>query len=203
MSQGHSYHTDDEILEGLRRNAPGAFEACFDRYADLVYGFSLKMTGSDEAARRVLQESFASALGSLEAVKSARSLDRWLLREATRSVMKIRQESGGADGDLPLESLLPAMQAGRSEPVPDWSLDPDEEARRPQEKQFLRQALVEMPGAYALVLVLHDMEEMSHQEIADIVQKPVATVKSHLHRARLYLRRELSLQFSGGDGGAS
>lgn len=193
MSQGHPYRTEEEILEGLRNDSAGAFEALFQRFADLVYGFGLKVTGDDAAARVILRTALVNVTRSAGNVKSPKSIQRWLFREASRTFMAQRRQGGDpGDGEIPLADLLPACAGGRSLPVHDWSLDPDEEARRSEEKQHLREIVAGLPPLYSIVLVLHDMEEMSTPEIADILQKPVSMVKTRLHHARLFLRRELS-----------
>jgi RNA polymerase sigma-70 factor (ECF subfamily) len=200
MSQGNPYRTEEEILEGLRNDSAGAFEALFDRFADLVYGFGLKVTGDDAAARDILRTALVNATRSAGNVKSPRSIERWLFREASNAFLAQRRQAGDpGDGEIPLVDLLPACAGGRNVPLHDWSLDADEQARRSEEKRHLREIVPSLPPSHALVLVLHDMEEMSPPEIADILQKPVSTVKTRLHHARLFLRRELSHRLQAGE----
>jgi RNA polymerase sigma-70 factor (ECF subfamily) len=193
MPHSHSYRTDEEILEGLRKDAPGAFEAFFDRYAERIYGFGLKVCGHSEDARDVVQDTLLSALRSLKEIKHARALPRWLYRVASNAcLMKRRAGDYAENREIPLEELMPPRKDGKPLPLQDWSLDPDEEARRSEEKRLLREAIGELPPPYRLVLVLRDMEEMSNQEVADVLHVPVSTVKMRLHRARLFLRKELT-----------
>ena len=193
MSHSNNYKTDEEILEGLRRDAPGAFEAFFDRYAERIYGFGLKVCGHDEDARDILQDTLVSTLKSLKEVKHARALPRWLFRVASNAcLMKRRAGNYAENREIPIEDLMPERKDGKPLPIHDWSLDPEEELRRTEEKRMLREALAELPPHYRVVLVLRDMEEMSTQEVCDILHLPVSTVKMRLHRARLFLRKELT-----------
>jgi RNA polymerase sigma-70 factor (ECF subfamily) len=197
MSSGPTYRTEDEILEGLRGDAPGAFEAFFRHFADLVYGFGFKLTGEDAAAADILRAAMVNTLRSVKDLKHPKAVERWILREACNAFKAMKGAGANpGDGEIPMKELLPDLKGGRSANVHDWSLDPDEEERRSEEKRLLRQLVLEMPPHDALVLVLHDMEETPPQEIADILQIPVRSVKTWLHRGRLFLRRELSRDLS-------
>ncbi len=199
MSQGHSYRTHEEIVAGIRTRNPGAFDALFDRHADLVYGFVLKVTGQDQLSRDILRETFVGAMPEVPEAATEHAVDRLLLREATHRILAAQ---GGGDGaappdDIPLEDLTPDSAGGRGGSDHDWSLDPDEEARRPEEKQLLREIVVQLPPHYRMVLVLFDMEEMSHQDIADILRISVPAARTRLHRGRLLLRKELTRRLIG------
>jgi len=203
MPHTHVYRTDEDLLEGLRRETPGAFEAFFDRYADRIYGFGLKVCGQDEDAREILQDTLVRALRSLKDVKHAKAIPRWLFRVATNACLMKRRGQHAEDREIPLDELMPERRDGKILPVHDWSLDPDEEMRRQEEKRLLKETVTELPPHYRVVLVLRDMEEMSNQEVADILQIPVSTVRMRLHRARLLVRRELSRRLPGGSGSGS
>jgi len=200
MSQNQAYRTEEELLEGLRAEAPGALEAFIDRYADLVYGVAVKITGTEEGARGMLRDALVKTLTTLDSLKTAKALERHVLRE----VCAMLQEPGqnGRESEVPLDELLPVMKNGRSTGVVDWSVDPGEEERRAEEKQALRELVSGMPRIYSLVLVLHDMEEFSPHNVADILQIPGQTVKDRLHRARLLLRSGLTNRLADSGTGA-
>ena len=199
MPQTQGFRTDEEILEGLRRETPGAFEAFFDRYAERIYGFGLKVCGREEDARDILQDTLVTTLKSLKEVKHAKAIPRWLYRVATNAcLMKRRAGKYAENREIPIEELMPERKGGTPLPIPDWSIDPDEEIHRAELKQILREAIAELPCPYRLTLVLRDMEEMSNQEVAEILRVPVSTVKMRLHRARLHLRKELTRRLAEG-----
>jgi len=203
MPSTNTYRTDEELLAALRQSEPAAFEAFFDRYADRIYGFGLKVCGRGEDAREILQDTLVTALKSLKDVKHAKAIPRWLYRVATNACLMRRRAGNYAENrEIPLEDLMPERKNGVPLPIHDWSLDPDAEVRRNEEKRLMREAVVELPPHYRLVLILRDMEEMSTQEVSDILQIPISTVKMRLHRARLFVRKELTRKLTGGDGGA-
>ncbi|HXI04233.1 MAG TPA: sigma-70 family RNA polymerase sigma factor [Candidatus Saccharimonadales bacterium] len=203
MNQGHTYRTHEEVVEGIRGGDPAAVDVLFESYADLVHGYAAKLLGSVEAARKLLPGVFVSALPQVLEARTEQAVERVLLREASQQYLASRDSSG--ESEPPIDELFPDSAGGRGGSAHDWSLDPDEEERRPEEKRLLREIVVSMPPQYALVLVLFDMEEMSEQDVADIVRISVPAVKTRLHRARLYARRELTRRLSstgknGGDG---
>src|SRR5262245_61260783 len=149
MPHTHSFRNDEEILDGLRRDAPGAFEAFFDRYADRIYGFALKVCGNHEDAKDVLQDTLVITLKSLKDVKSAKALPRWLFRVAANACRMKRRAGNYADNrEIPIEELMPEGRDGRPLPLHDWSLDPADEVRRSEEKQMLREAMADLPPHY-------------------------------------------------------
>jgi RNA polymerase sigma-70 factor (ECF subfamily) len=201
MPHNNTFRNDEEILDGLRRGAPGAFDAFFERYADRIYGFGLKVCGHDEDAKDILQDTLVTTLKSLKDVKSAKALPRWLFKVASNAcLMKRRAGNYAENREIPIEELMPEQRDGRPLPIHDWSLDPVEEVRRSEEKQMLREAMADLPPHYRLVLVLRDMEEMSNQEVAEILHITVPAVKIRLHRARLFLRKELTRRLGGNRG---
>jgi RNA polymerase sigma-70 factor (ECF subfamily) len=194
MPQGPSYRNHDEILQGIRRRDTAAFDALFDRYADRLYGFSLKLSGTDKAAREILQRVFIDALPHLKDARTEQAVERVLLREASHQIQALRGGNGNDPpaGEIPYEELFPDKAGGKGGSAHDWSMDPGEEARRPEEKRLLREIIAGLPPRYGLVLVLRDMEEMTGQDVAEILNISFPSVKTRLHRARLLLRRELT-----------
>ncbi|MBI3451132.1 MAG: sigma-70 family RNA polymerase sigma factor [Acidobacteria bacterium] len=189
MSHTHSYRTDEEILEGLRRGDPASAEALFDHFADRIHGFGLKASRRSEDARDILHETLVQAVRSVKDIKHAKALPRWLYRVASAAILA-REPADGKE--IPIEALTPERRAGVTSPIHDWSLDPDEEIRRQEEKLLLKEAVAALPSHYRLVLVLRDMEEISEHDVSDILQIQESTVKFRLHRSRLFVRKELT-----------
>ena len=86
--------------------------------------------------------------------------------------------------------------------IADWSSLPDEEAISSQLKTLLRQSIAELPEIYRAVILLRDMEELSTQETAEVLEITEDTVKTRLHRARLAIRQALD-QYLRSHGGLS
>ena len=83
--------------------------------------------------------------------------------------------------------------------IADWSLPPDEQIQRAEVKAALERAITELPEMYKSVILLRDMEELSTQETAQILDVSVDSVKTRLHRARLAVRKKLDAYFQAHD----
>jgi RNA polymerase sigma-70 factor (ECF subfamily) len=204
MSPEPTYRTHEEILEGIRRNESAAFDALIGTYADLVHMFCVSLLGSDESSRRLLPAIFTEAMPEIRAAKTGVAIERDLLRAAARMVFAERgvDADGAPFAEIPIDELMPDGSGGKGGSAHDWSLDPDEEERRPREKELLREILTEIPPQYGMLIVLHDMEEMSVHDLADIVNLSVPNIRIRIHRARLLLRRELTRRLiEDGEGG--
>src|SRR5262249_23055182 len=73
----------------------------------------------------------------------------------------------------------------------DWSQNPEEELLSGERRRVLDRAIDGLPDHYRVVLVLRDVEDLSNEEVATILEEPVSSVKSRLHRARMVLREQL------------
>jgi RNA polymerase sigma-70 factor (ECF subfamily) len=105
--------------------------------------------------------------------------------------MSRRKSKFAPKDDLSLEQLMPDRQelhrlSGSPDPTPETSLLRRENAKR------LREAVQKLPAEYRLVLVLHDMEELSDADVAEITGLRMGTIRVRLHRARLFVRKELA-----------
>jgi RNA polymerase sigma-70 factor (ECF subfamily) len=100
-----------------------------------------------------------------------------------------------------LESLLPTFlpdghRAGDREFVrSDWSQTPESALLSQETREVVRRAIDMLPDQYRTVLVLRDIEELSNEDVAEIVGESLAAIKSRLHRARMALREELTKHF--------
>jgi RNA polymerase sigma-70 factor (ECF subfamily) len=90
-----------------------------------------------------------------------------------------------------IDELLPKDENGEVE-IPDWSRIPDRLILEKENHRIIQKALFELPLDYRLVLVLRDMEGLSTKEVSEVVGISETNVKVRLHRARLFMRNELS-----------
>ena len=99
---------DAELLAGIRRDEPGAFERFVHRYGDRIFGIGMHVCGEREDARDVLQETLLQAYRSLKKLKEPRAMRSWLYRVASNAcLMKRRKRSGEPDRQLSLDELMP------------------------------------------------------------------------------------------------
>ncbi|MGE5724376.1 MAG: sigma-70 family RNA polymerase sigma factor [Acidobacteriota bacterium] len=196
-----------QAVELLQQNDPKSLERALALLQETVFSFSMKVCGQREDAEDTMQEVLLKSVPYLPRFSSPQALSVWLYKVAKNRCLMSRRKSKFAPAhELALDELMPDRQeleslsgglaGGGDGDTPEVSL------LRGERAQWLREAILRLPPAYRLVLVLHDMEELSDQEIAKITGLRPGTVRVRLHRARLYLRNELARRgaFQAGSG---
>lgn len=190
---------DAALVARCRQNDLTAFDEMVERYQHKIYGYVRRLVGNDTDAEDVTQEVFLKALTSLHAFREESSLQTWLFRIATnlcRDLLRRRQRERGW-----LRLWQPAEEReGGGESlieIPDHEGDPERLLLRDELNDVLRRAIDRLPVAMREVLVLHDLEALSYEEIAQALSIPLGTVKSRLFHARARLREALASYIEG------
>jgi RNA polymerase sigma-70 factor (ECF subfamily) len=103
-----------------------------------------------------------------------------------------RRRKGAPERELSLEEFVPTSEGEFRLQIPIDGLTPDQALENKELRQALEQAIDKLPKKYRVVLALRDMEGLSASEVGAIMRLSERAVKSRLHRARLFVRRELS-----------
>ncbi len=185
--------------------ADGSEAADFDRlyrdHVDRVYRFAQRVCGQAEDAKDLVQETFLNAYRGLKQFRGDAQLSTWLYTIATRACLRMRRKRKGApERELSLEEFIPSSEDEFRLQVPTDGLSPEEALANKQLRRALHQAIQKLPPKYRLVLILRDMEGLSAKEVGSIMGLNERAVKSRLHRARLFVRRELSARGIGKPG---
>lgn len=174
--------------------APENFEQVVDDYQRRLYGFALRMTGNREDAEEIVQDAFVRAyraLSKMDAQQRAElRLQPWLYTitlNVTRNRLRSKRPTNVAlDSLADPDALLNETQEG-----PD---QPENIIDRAADMVLVEQALLSLPMHLRAAATLRFIEGRSHPEIAEILNQPIGTVKSHVHRAVRILRRILGPQ---------
>ncbi|MFN2461407.1 MAG: RNA polymerase sigma factor [Candidatus Velthaea sp.] len=175
------------------KGTPGTehFEKIVDEFQRRLYGFALRMTGNREDAEEIVQDAFVRAyraLAKMDAQQRAElRLQPWLYTitlNVTRNRLRSKRPTSVAlDALADPEALLNETQEG-----PD---QPEAIVDRAADMVLVEQALLSLPMHLRAAATLRFIEGRSHPEIAEILNQPIGTVKSHVHRAVRILRRIL------------
>ncbi|VAX18327.1 RNA polymerase sigma factor RpoE [hydrothermal vent metagenome] len=174
-----------------------AFEQLVHKFESRIYNHCLKILNSQEDAEDVLQETFLQVHRFLGSFRGDSSFSTWLFKIATNGcLMRIRKRKqvNLVSIDKPIEFNGSSLK----KEVVDWSQNPYRLSSNDEIKKALDQFMAMLPEDKRVVLVLKDVEGFSNIEISHILGMSVAAVKSRLHRARLFMRDELSKYFDGG-----
>jgi RNA polymerase sigma-70 factor, ECF subfamily len=164
-----------------------AFNQIVDWYQGLVYRVCLRILGNTAKAEDATQDTFIKAYTSLDQYHGG-SFKSWLTRIATNRCYDIIR----SERRRPASSL----DAQPVESEPSWSVEPESEspdsyAARSQLGEYLERALGQLPGDQRIAIVLYDINGYSYEEIAEIVDGSLGTVKSRISRGRARLREIL------------
>ncbi len=179
-----------KIIRAVMDGNTNAFEDLVLEYQKQVYHITLKMTGSEEDAFDLSQETFLKAYRSLSAFRGEASFGTWLYRMAANICIDfLRKKKRGEK----LISLDEEEEEGRRPlELPDLRYEPQNALEKKEIRESVRAGLQKLPHEQRLILVLRDVEGFSYQEIADTLKIELGTVKSRIFRARAHLARLLT-----------
>ena len=180
----------DRAVQLLQRGDDQALEQALALLQNTVFSFSMKVCGQREDAEDTMQEVLVKSVPHLPKFESPKALVVWLYKVAkNRCLMSRRRSKFAPKPDLSLEELMPDRK--ELERLAADGINPEMFAIRSEQAGRLREAIQKLPPPYRIVLVLRDMEGLTDEEVAEITGLRPGTVRVRLHRARLFVRKEL------------
>lgn len=185
---------DLALVVQTREGNRDAFAALVGRYQERVVNICARGVGDADAAHDVAQEVFIKAYRGLERFQGDSRFFTWLFRIATNEAISARRKRSRHDRVRSLEGGGGRGDDGdeRRQDPPDTTYEPSAEAMRHDEQAVVQRAIAELDDEQAQVILLRDIDGLSYQEIAEVVQAPIGSVKSRIHRARLALKDRLA-----------
>jgi RNA polymerase sigma-70 factor (ECF subfamily) len=181
----------EQAVQLLQRGDDAALQQALALLQNTVFSFSMRVCGQRQDAEDTMQEVLLKSVPHLPKFDSPKALVVWLYKVAkNRCLMSRRRSKFAPNPDLSLEELMPDRkeleQLGTN-----GGINPEAFAIRSEEAGRLRDAIQRLPPQYRIVLVLRDMEGLTDEEVAEITGLRSGTVRVRLHRARLFVRKEL------------
>jgi RNA polymerase sigma-70 factor (ECF subfamily) len=175
----------------LQRNTPDSVSEAIGLLQNAVYSFSMKVCGHRQDAEDTAQEVLLRSLKHLSKLHEPAGLAAWLYTVARNRCSRMRgrvQESPSRR--VSLDELMPEEWEIK-QLLLDSSESPESAALKGEQRSLLHRSVLAIPPQLRLVLVLHDMEELSTEQVAQILNLKEGSVRVRLHRARLALRKEM------------
>lgn len=195
---------DEEVklAEELLAGNAGAFERFVEVFQSKVFQYSYLMCGHREDAEEVAQETLMKVFENFDQLREASLVKPWVFRIARNNcLMKRRRSIFAPREELSLDELVPGGAGEgairRLDPV-DRSERPDMKAQRRELRAVMDEAIRALPPIYRAVVLLRDVEELSTEEAAGILDVSEDVVKTRLRRARVALREALEGQVAEG-----
>jgi RNA polymerase sigma-70 factor (ECF subfamily) len=176
--------SDVELIERLQDGSLEALGVLYDRHRHLVFRTALAISGDEEAAADLLQDVFLRLYRFAARIDPLRPLEPWLYRMTTNlSYTWVKRRRRWL---RPLEDMADWLVGGRKELSSD-------QTEIDESWVLIRQAIASLPLLQRGVVVLYYVNDLSLQEISEILEVPVGTVKSRLHYGRQALKTHLGL----------
>ena len=174
---------DAQLIHDTLTGNAAAFGELVCRYQDRLYNAVVHVVGSADEARDVVQDAFVQAFVKLETFQHKSAFYTWLYRIAFNvSISRRRRQR-------PVVSIDYTRQTSGHEPA-DMTA-PAERLERQERAGQVQEALSRLSEEHRAILVLREIEGCSYEAISEVLQLPVGTVRSRLHRARLQMRDQL------------
>jgi RNA polymerase sigma-70 factor, ECF subfamily len=184
---------DSELVQRVQSGDVHSFAELVRRYQDRIFNTCRQICPSPEDAADVTQDAFLKAYRSIGSFSGQSGFHTWIYRIAVNTAISERRRTrlrfvasldDADDGGSPLVDRVPDTRTETT----------DEAIGRSEMAGFVEQALRDLESQHRTVVVLRDIEDLDYREIADILEIPIGTVKSRVHRARVALREAVERQ---------
>ncbi len=183
------YPTDNEILEQIIAGKRGMFAHLIDRYKDQAMTLAMRMLKNREDAEEASQDAFIRAYNAIEKFERKSKFSTWLyrivfnvcatrLRKKNIDISMLHNEGNADNPEELFPSVAPLIEYEHKELI-----------------NFIKLSIEELPEKYGMMLSLFYFQELSYDEICEVTQLPLGTVKTQLFRARSLLLKHLSFKY--------
>lgn len=181
--------TDQQLITLHNEGNPKAIDGLIFRHSQNVYRFSLKLLGNSDEAKDITQETFIKVWKNIKKFDHSKNFKTWLFTIAQRTAIDYLRKRKNVNF-----SSLDNTETDTSfeETIPDLEILADEIFEKNENVKLVQTALKGIPIDMQTILVLHNGEEMTFEEIAEVVNKPMNTVKSQYRRALINLKKVLN-----------
>jgi RNA polymerase sigma-70 factor, ECF subfamily len=178
------------LVARCKRGERGAFDDLIHRYERKVYNFAYRLCGNYDEANDVASETFVRVYNALQNFRGDSSFITWLFRIVTNVYLDEKKRQR-ARPHQSLEEIIELEETTVRRQIEDPEPTPDERVQLRERADMLQNAIDALPDYQRMMIVMFHTENKSYEEIAEILDLPIGTVKSRLNRARLSLREKL------------
>jgi RNA polymerase sigma-70 factor (ECF subfamily) len=175
---------DHRLIAECLKGDTAAFGELVRRYQDRLFNTVYRLVDHAEDAQDVVQDAFLNAYQALDSFKGDSLFFTWLYRIAVNTAISLKRK----------QRVVISMDAGRTDGAVVEPADASEFSRpgqaleQAEQERRIHKALQQLSSEHRAVLVMKDMEGQKYETMAEILQVPIGTIRSRLHRARVELR---------------
>ena len=180
---------ETRLIEDALKGSQKAYFALVNKHQGAVFHIINRIVQNSEAANDLVQETFMKAFNSLATYRSEYRFSTWLYKiAANSSIDYLRKKRIQA---LSLDQPIETKDGSVEFEVADDSYNPERDLVRKEQRFSIDEAIDTLPGKYREVIIYRHKEDKSYEEIAELLDIPVGTVKARIFRARELLKKKL------------
>ena len=181
--------TDTELISQAKRGEGKAYDKLLNKYRNSVYNLVYRMVRDVQEAEDLTQEAFIKAFNSLAQFNEEYAFSTWLYKIATNNCIDFFRKRKLQT--LSLDKPIKYKDSEIHQEIPDTDLNPEKSILAKERSAIIREAIDSLPEKYHSAIILRHAEEKSYEEIAEILNLPIGTVKARIFRAREMLNKAL------------
>jgi RNA polymerase sigma-70 factor (ECF subfamily) len=190
MTDSKDKSLEKSLINKCKQGDIAAFNDLVQRYEKRVFNFAYRMAGNYDDANDVAQEAFIRVFNSISTFRGDANFTTWLYRIVTNVYLDERKKQK-AHLQSSLEDYIELEENVVTRQIEDGGPTPDHIVETAERDGILQQAIQELPEYQRIMVVLYHTQSKSYEEIAQIMNLPIGTVKSRLNRARIALKEKL------------
>ncbi|OGW17347.1 MAG: RNA polymerase subunit sigma [Nitrospinae bacterium RIFCSPLOWO2_12_FULL_47_7] len=187
---------EEKLVKELQAGKIEAFDEIVNLFQRKIYSLSFNLTRNQMDAQDVTQEVLLTIFKKVDTFQWKSAFSSWVYRiTINASYMKLRGRK--KDQYVSMDDALPVFNGSgyQKEKIQDWSEQTDSPLFVNETKEIIEKAVEQLPEKEKVVFLLRDVDGLSTERVGEILELSVPAVKSRLHRARLFLRKKLSIYF--------
>ena len=175
----------------LREDDSAEFEALMRKHNRMLFRTARAILHDDAEAEDALQEAYLKAYGAMGSFRGEAKVSTWLARIVANEALQRLRKNNRRGAIVPLNASVSIDELNE---IPEGSMSktPERSAERAEIRKLLEKRIDALPDAYRPVFVLRAVEELSVEEVAEVLHVPAATVRTRFFRARSLLRESLA-----------
>jgi RNA polymerase sigma-70 factor, ECF subfamily len=177
-------------IQQCKQGSISAFDTLVERYEKRVFNFAYRMAGNYDDANDVAQEAFIRVFNSINTFRGDANFSTWLYRIVTNVYLDERKKAK-SHLHTPLDEYIELEENTVARQIEDTRPTPEDVVELNERHDLLQKAIQDLPDYQRIMVILYHTESKSYEEIAEIMNLPIGTVKSRLNRARLALKEKL------------
>ncbi|NLO05467.1 MAG: sigma-70 family RNA polymerase sigma factor [candidate division WS1 bacterium] len=181
----------EALVERSKAGDRRAFGLLVDEYKDRIYNYVSRMLNDPHEAEDVTQEAFLRAYRSLPRFRGASSFHTWLYRIASNLAIDVVRKRKRSEPTYSLDEPLESEDGEYDREIPDSNLSPESRTSTRETRLAVRRAIMDLPEKLRDVMILYELQGETYEDIAEILDVPLGTVKSRLFNARNRLKGSL------------